>query len=353
MLDKNAFSKVLLKWYHIHKRDLPWRHTRDAYVIWLSEVIMQQTRVKQGLPYFHKFVESFPTVRQLAEAPEVKVMRLWQGLGYYSRAKNLHACAKNIVQNWGGVFPDSYDDLLKLEGVGTYTAAAIASFAFDKKVAVVDGNVYRVLARIFGLAEDIASPAGQRKFREFAHQLLPTQHTADYNQAIMEFGALHCTPRQPLCGSCVFAASCYARQHAVQDQLPVKRKKVKVTNRYFDFAVFRYEGTLYLKRREDKDIWNGLYDFYLIESKQIREEEEVAEEILAWEPVPKETVISNVSPIYKHVLTHQRLYARFFLVDLSEQLNESWAGMKPYTMEMVQNLPKPTLINNYLSKNIF
>lgn len=353
MLNDMRFSEILLQWYHAHKRDLPWRNTRDAYVIWLSEVIMQQTRVKQGLPYFNKFLETFPTIRQLAEAQEVKVLRLWQGLGYYSRAKNLHACAKNIMYNRGGKFPESYDDLLKLEGVGKYTAAAIASFAFDKKVAVVDGNVYRVLARIFGLSEDIASPSGQRRFQEFAQQLLPTEQTPDYNQAIMEFGALHCTPRQPLCSSCVFATACYANKHDVHYQLPVKSKKVKVTNRYFDFAVFRYEGTLYLKRREGKDIWNGLYDFHLIESDSIREEGEIADEILAWRPVSGEAVVSDISHVYKHILTHQRLFARFFLVDLSEQLNESWAGMKRYSLEKVQNLPKPILINNYLSKNIF
>lgn len=353
MLNKNVFSEILLKWYHIHKRDLPWRNTRDAYVIWLSEVIMQQTRVKQGLPYFHRFVERFPTVRELADAPEVEVMRLWQGLGYYSRAKNLHACAKNIVQNWGGMFPENYDDLLKLEGVGKYTAAAIASFAFDKKVAVVDGNVYRVLARVFGLTEDISSPAGQRKFQEFAQQLLPFEHSADYNQAIMEFGALHCTPRLPLCESCGFAKFCYANQHEAHYQLPVKSKKVKITKRYFDFAVFRYENSLYLKRREERDIWHGLYDFYLIESDHVREEEVVTDEILGLYPVPNKTVVTHVSPVYKHILTHQHLFARFFLVDLSEQLNGSWAGMKRYSMEMVHNLPKPILINNYLSENIF
>lgn len=353
MLNEKSFSEILLKWYHVHKRDLPWRNTRDAYVIWLSEVIMQQTRVNQGLPYFYRFIETFPSVKQLAEAQELVVMRLWQGLGYYSRAKNLHACAKNIMQNWNGAFPEHYDDLLKLEGVGKYTAAAVASFAFDKKVAVVDGNVYRVISRIFGLVDDIATPAGQRKFQEFAQKLLPHEYAADHNQAIMEFGALHCTPRQPMCKSCVFSESCYANQHEAQHQLPVKSKKVKVTNRYFDFAVFRYDDTLYLKKREGKDIWNGLYDFYLIESDREREEEEVADEILTWSAVPAENVISKVSPVYKHVLTHQRLFARFFLVDLSEQLDESQAGMNRYSLEMVHRLPKPTLINNYLSENIF
>lgn len=353
MLNKKCFSEILLQWYHVHKRDLPWRNTRDAYVIWLSEVIMQQTRVRQGLPYFNKFLKAFPTIEDLANSQEVKILRLWQGLGYYSRAKNLHACAKNIMRNWRGEFPESYNDLLKLEGVGKYTAAAIASFAFDKKVAVVDGNVYRVVARIFGLFDDIASPSGQRRFQEFAQELLPNEQTADYNQAIMEFGALQCTPRQPLCDSCVFAESCYANQNNAHYKLPVKSKKVKVTNRYFDFAVFRYQDTLYLKRREGKDIWNGLYDFYMVEADSVREEDVVAEEILAWESISGEAVIADVSPVYKHVLTHQRLFARFFLIDLSEQLSEPWEGLKRYPLEKVQNLPKPILINNYLSKNIF
>lgn len=356
MTNRKLFAQYLLKWYNIHKRDLPWRNTQDAYVIWLSEVILQQTRVNQGLPYFNKFLETYPTVQHLAAAEEQEVLRLWQGLGYYSRAKNLHACAKTIVSNWEGKFPTGYKNLLQLEGVGKYTAAAIASFAFNKKVAVVDGNVYRVISRVFGLSDDITSATGQAAFQQFADTLLPDTDSAEHNQAIMEFGALHCTPRQPLCDGCCFESFCFAKNNNVQHTLPVKSKKVKVIDRYFDYIVIRHKHLLLLRKRDKKDIWNGLYDFFLIESSKTKELETIIDRLQGLLP-SSGTTITAISPVFKHILTHQRIFARFFLIDIGDEhaLNRisQLSETQPYSLNAVKNLPKPILINNYLSENIF
>ncbi|TAE12733.1 MAG: A/G-specific adenine glycosylase [Bacteroidetes bacterium] len=221
------FAQTLLAWYPDHKRDLPWRDTPNPYHIWLSEVILQQTRVKQGLPYYVAFVELFPTVQDLANASEELVMRTWQGLGYYSRARNMHATAKIIAQAWQGNFPTTKADLIKLKGIGEYTASAIASFAFGEQVAVVDGNVFRVLSRFFGIEADISSPKGVKHFQELAKTLLPTQQSQTYNQAIMEFGALQCTPQKPNCMFCPLQAGCVAHATGKQDSLPVKTQKIK------------------------------------------------------------------------------------------------------------------------------
>ncbi|MEY2629135.1 MAG: Adenine glycosylase, partial [Bacteroidota bacterium] len=235
------FSKSLIQWYLQNKRDLPWRNTIDPYFIWLSEIMLQQTRVAQGLPYFLRFTEAFPTVFDLAKADEEQVLKLWQGLGYYSRARNLHKTAQQVAFEYNGEFPKSYAELLKLKGIGEYTAAAIASFAYNESVPVVDGNVYRVLSRYFEVETDIASLGAKKEFTQLAAELLPAGEANLFNQAIMEFGALQCVPKNPNCTNCIFSDSCAALQKKKVDQLPVKSKKIKVKTRFFTYLVFEDE----------------------------------------------------------------------------------------------------------------
>ena len=231
------FSEKIIAWYDQNKRDLPWRNTKDAYLIWLSEIILQQTRVDQGMDYYLKFAKEFPTVKHLAKADNEKVMKLWQGLGYYSRARNLHTTAKIISEKYHGKFPDEYSDILSLKGVGNYTAAAIASFAFNKPYAVVDGNVYRVLARVFGIESPIDSTQGKKEFETLATELLDRKKPASHNQAIMELGALQCKPVNPDCSICALNTMCFAYSKKRINELPVKAKKTKVRNRYFNYIV--------------------------------------------------------------------------------------------------------------------
>ena len=273
------FAKLLADWYLENKRSLPWRETNEPYRIWLSEIILQQTRVDQGKPYYLSFVKAFPKVEDLAQAEEVDVLKLWQGLGYYSRARNLHASAKYVASDLQGKFPSSYKDLLALKGVGDYTASAIASICYNEPVAVVDGNVFRVLSRIFGIDTPINSTEGVKQFKQLAQELLDKKDPANFNQGIMEFGATHCKPQNPLCDSCPFAAKCVAFNQNRISELPVKLKKQKVKNRYFNYLVFiSEEGETILEQRRGKGIWEGLYEFPLVETS-----EEVALENLVQE----------------------------------------------------------------------
>jgi len=261
-----SFSKQLIKWYELHKRALPWRETQDPYRIWLSEVILQQTRVNQGLPYFKRFVESFPTVQDLAAAHQEDILKLWQGLGYYSRARNLHVAAQQVVE-MNGIFPNSYKKLLDLKGVGDYTAAAIASFAFKEAVPVVDGNVYRVLSRIYGVNTPINETAGIKEFKELATKLLDKKTPDIYNQAIMEFGALQCVPKKPDCTICLFQSQCIAFKDDRIEELPVKIKKTKIKNLYHHYIVIQTpDNKTVLQERSQTGIWAGLYEFPFIES---------------------------------------------------------------------------------------
>ena len=289
---------------------MPWRHTQNPYIIWLSEVILQQTRVAQGMPYFHRFVEAFPTVYDLAAASQERVLRLWQGLGYYSRARNLHACAQEIVEKHDGTFPQRYQELLKLKGIGAYTAAAIASFSFNETVPVVDGNVYRVLGRVFGIRDDILSTSGQKKFRKQAEALVPTGKANVYNQAIMEFGALQCTPTNPACLLCPLSNWCYAFQHGQQRALPVKIKKTKVRPRFLHYLVIIHDSQLWMKQRGTDGIWAGLYDFYLIETSQAATLDQLDDPVLR--QLLKSHNAVEVSSTYRHVLSHQRLHVVFY-----------------------------------------
>lgn len=351
------FAEQLINWYQKHKRDLPWRDTKDPYLIWLSEIILQQTRVAQGLPYYKKFVLTFPTVKDLAAASGQEVLRLWQGLGYYSRARNLHACAKTIASRYRGRFPDKYEDLIKLKGVGTYTAAAVASFAFNETVPVVDGNVYRVLARIFGVKDDILSGKGQKRFRKLAAQLIPEGKADIYNQAIMEFGALQCTPLAPACLLCPLNSMCYAYQYGKQKELPVKIKKLKIKRRFLHYLVICQNGRILMKQRSGKDIWAGLYDFCLVEGKEGESIEGLAQNTLLANLLSEDNMSVEVSKLYKHQLTHQQLFVRFYTINITDQglagsLMEEQC-LSGYTVEELDQLPKPILIDNFLREEIF
>lgn len=347
-MDKRYFSNKLAKWYEINKRQLPWRETSDPYRIWLSEVILQQTRVAQGLPYYLRFIEKFPDVDKLASASEQEVLRLWQGLGYYSRARNLHGCAKEIVQNHASRFPQTFAELRQLRGIGDYTAAAIASISFGQPVAVVDGNVYRVLSRVFGLEHDIASPAGKKIFSQLANELVCTDQPAIHNQAVMEFGALHCTPRNPKCDDCVFARDCFAAQRGMQSVLPVKTKQKRARKRYFYYAVIRKGASLLMNQRSEKDIWQGLYDFALIEApKRLGEANIIAQVNQRFDTSvgPQDVTISQS---YKHILTHQHIFSRFIVFEAKASFGVSKGSLKFYSPKKIAALPKPALISRFL-----
>ncbi len=315
-----SFSQKILLWYADHKRALPWRNTRDPYKIWLSEIMLQQTRVAQGTPYYLKFLEHFPTVTDLADAPEEKVLKLWQGLGYYSRARNLHATAKKVAYEMNGQFPTTYKELLTLKGVGDYTASAIASICFNEAQPVVDGNVYRVLARYFGVDQAINSPKGAAYFKKLAFEVMNTEEIRDYNQAIMEFGAIQCAPQKPYCLHCPLNESCVALQQNKVKALPVKIKKTKIRNRHFNYLVplGRTKDGLaatVLQQRLGKGIWQHLWEFPLLESEKELHLPEIRteiEKILVSVPI-QDVQLQNPTPII-HKLSHQHLHTKFWLV---------------------------------------
>ncbi len=349
---KQIFSSKLIDWYQNNHRNLPWRQTIDPYKIWLSEVMLQQTRVAQGLPYYERFIKSFPTIYDLAKAPEQNVLRLWQGLGYYSRARNLHRCAKEVVEKFNGNFPNSFKELTKLPGIGDYTAAAIASIAFREPVAVVDGNVFRVLARIFGIEKDIGSGEGKKYFFSFANELIDEKRPDLFNQALMEFGALHCLPKNPKCSDCIFSKSCEANLQNLQTLLPIKSKKLKVKTRYFYYFVLRNKNKVLMKQRIQKDIWQGLNDFYLIE----RPRRQKAETLMKKDKLLAKATTLNESKVYIHVLSHQKLMVRF--ITLQSQLTKKQGavidklGMKWFTKNQVEKIPKPILIERFIKEKI-
>jgi len=311
----NWFADQLITWYLTNKRELPWREEKDPYKIWLSEIILQQTQVIQGLGYYQRFVKRFPNVKQLAKASENEVLKMWEGLGYYSRARNLHATSKIITNKFKGKFPTEHQQILELKGIGDYTAAAIASFAFDLPHAVVDGNVYRVLSRVFGVNTPIDSAAGKKEFHELASALMPKNKAATFNQAIMEFGAQYCKPRVPDCESCIFSRRCFAFATSRVSVLPVKAKKTKVTKRYFNYLICIDAGqNLSINKRIEKDIWQGLYEFPLIESDASLSPSAVitgAEKKFKTKGLKKALVFKSGE--YKHLLSHQTIYAVFYV----------------------------------------
>lgn len=339
------FAKTLTDWYLPNRRDLPWRHTRDPYRIWLSEIILQQTRVAQGLPYYEAFAEAFPDVKQLADADEERVLRLWQGLGYYSRARNLHATARMVVNDFGGVFPHNHEGLLKLKGVGDYTAAAIASFAYHEKVPVVDGNVFRVLARYFGMEDDIALGTTKRIFRALATELIPESDPATFNQAIMEFGALQCVPKSPDCGSCPLQSGCIAFAEGKVDVLPVNNKKTKITPRFFQYLVpIDPNGRTMLHKRTQSGIWRNLYEFPLWETNGKASHDQVIETARS-AAFFGETVLSarEINPVpVVHKLSHQHLTIVFWEIRLSAPLPEA------LEISELTRFPVPIVLHNFM-----
>ena len=344
------FSKALLQWYLQNKRDLPWRNTTNPYHIWLSEIMLQQTRVAQGLPYFLRFIDAFPTIFDLAKAHEEQVLKLWQGLGYYSRARNLHKTAQQIAFEFDGVFPNNFLNLLKLKGIGEYTAAAIASFSFNESVPVVDGNVFRVLSRYFDIGTDISSSAAKKEFTALANELLPKGSANLFNQAIMEFGALQCVPKNPDCENCVLNQSCLALQRKKVAQLPVKLKKTKVTKRYFNYLIFidDNQNTL-IQKRTDKGIWHNLYEFPLIETENPETDEVILKLIqsqkIITNPLQDENIV--VSERIIHKLSHQHLNIKFWKVAVSGTIQ---GGINS---ELAMKFPFPIVIFNFIENEGF
>lgn len=342
------FSRRLRPWYRENHRDLPWRRTRDPYRIWLSEVILQQTRVDQGTTYYHRFVEAFPTVADLAAASEDQVLRLWQGLGYYSRARNLRTAALQVMQEHQGTFPVDRSALLGLKGVGAYTAAAVASIAYGEPAAVVDGNVYRVLARVFGMDEPIDTTPGQRRFQELAQELIPQEDPGTHNQAVMELGATICTPRAPACPDCPLLDKCLARQQDRIAMLPVKTKRTRVRDRHFHYLHILVPGMVVLQRREAGDIWQGLYELPLIESAGDLSPDKLRIAIGKATGTKGWTVVDR-DPPETHLLSHQRLHIGFWRVrpPAGTPLASHW---KPVPPALVGRYGLPRPVERYLSR---
>jgi A/G-specific adenine glycosylase len=340
------FSNTLIYWYLQNKRDLPWRKTKDPYLVWLSEIMLQQTRIAQGMSYYLKFSEAFPKIEDLAHADESTVLKMWQGLGYYSRARNLHFTAKHIAFHLNGKFPNTYKELLTLKGVGDYTASAIASICFDEPTAVVDGNVYRVLARYFGIHTPINSTKGVKEFKTLAQSLIDTKQPGVYNQAIMDFGSLQCKPQNPNCDECPLQLSCVAFEQKTIKELPVKEKKLKVKKRYFNYLVFVTEDEkTILQERQGKGIWQGLYQFPLIEtSKHIPSNEMIStEEFQQAVPNGSRISFSDYGEVV-HKLSHQHLYTRFWIIQ-TQSLSEA-----TISWEEIEQFPVPVLISNFLKQ---
>jgi len=341
------FSKILTNWYSVNKRNLPWRETKNPYNIWLSEIILQQTQVKQGLPYYENFVNKFPTVNDLANANETDVLKLWQGLGYYSRARNLHFSAKHISHDLGGQFPKTYKELIKLKGVGDYTASAIASICYNEPTAVVDGNVYRVLSRYFNITSPINSTKGIKEFKILAQELLPKINIGDYNQAIMEFGAVQCKPASPNCHDCPLQKNCKAFYLNKTSVLPIKLKKTKVSKKYFNFLVLlSNDGKTILEQRTQKGIWQNLYQFPLEESSKELNLDTLKEQ----SKILTEFNNSNYSiSLYNdidiiHKLSHQHLYTKFWIVQVDK------LPKKGISISEIRKYPVPILIGNFIEQ---
>ncbi|MCM0246826.1 A/G-specific adenine glycosylase [Bacteroides fragilis] len=343
------FSNTIEKWYQEYKRELPWRESADPYVIWISEIILQQTRVVQGYDYFMRFMKRFPDVATLAQADEDEVMKYWQGLGYYSRARNLHAAAKSM----NGVFPKTYPEVRALKGVGDYTAAAICSFAYNMPYAVVDGNVYRVLSRYLGIDTPIDSTEGKKLFAAVADELLDKKNPALYNQAIMDFGAIQCSPQSPNCMFCPLASGCSALAGGMVAQLPVKQHKTKTTNRYFNYIYVRMGAYTLINKRTGNDIWKNLFEFPLIETPEAVSEEEfpALPEFRAMFAEGETPIVRLVCRDVKHVLSHRVIYANFYMVDLPEN-SQSFTSYQKIKADELEQYAVSRLVHAFIEKYI-
>jgi A/G-specific adenine glycosylase len=336
------FSSKLIEWYQNNKRELPWRSRKDPYAIWLSEIILQQTRIDQGLSYYESFISTYPTVFDLAAAKEEEILKLWQGLGYYSRARNLHHTAIHIVENHKGIFPTTHSGLLKLKGIGDYTASAISSICYDEPQAVVDGNVYRVLSRILGIKTPINSSGGAKEFKKLAQKLIYKKRPGEFNQALMEFGSTHCKPQNPGCEDCIFNSDCIAFNNGLVDKLPVKTSKTKVRNRYFNYLVILSEDDkTILEKRTGNGIWRNLYQFPLLEREQ--NSAITIEEVSNYITNLEVTSLSlyNEKPVI-HKLSHQHLHIQFWIVQTTLLNN------KGILVSEINTYPVPIVIHNFI-----
>ena len=345
-----TFTKILLEWYRDNARDLPWRKTSDPYLIWISEVILQQTRIAQGLEYYFRFIERFPSVGELAKADEQEVLKTWQGLGYYSRARNMHKAAKEIMEKHNGIFPAGYEGLLMLKGIGEYTAAAVASIAYNHPCPVVDGNVLRFFSRFFGIHTPIDTLGGKRKVHENMRLLLDKKQPGIFNQAVMEFGALQCTPVAPNCDHCPLGDSCFAKEKKLISSLPVKENKTKITHRYFYHFVVFANGMLHVNKRTKKDIWQNLYEFPLYESLQPMELSDILQTEWFLSLTRRKTFqVEFQSSEIKHILSHQTIHAYFYII----RIDELDSIAPPYirvTEEQLSHLPVSRLTDKFIKK---
>ena len=353
-MDGKQFSSRLLKWYDKNKREMPWRNTKDPYAIWLSEIIMQQTRVAQGTEYYLRFLAAFPDIYSFASASEDEIMKLWQGLGYYSRARYMMATAKEIISAHDGKFPSIYKDLIKLKGIGSYTAAAIASISFNEPVAVVDGNVLRVFTRYAGIRESIEKGNVRKSIRDSLNKLIDLKNPAEFNQAMIELGAILCTPRSPDCNNCPLLAGCFAAENRLQAELPVKKSKAKPKSRFFHYLIINSRGKYPIHKRNGQDIWKALYEFPLIETI----EEISPETLLGMREVKEITLNSEVKIIkitgpLKHLLSHQTIYAYFYSLLLKGDYSLPHSEYINVTRESLNDYAFPRLIDRYLEKNDF
>lgn len=342
------FTQKLLKWYHQNGRDLPFRNTKNPYYIWLSEIILQQTRVNQGMDYYHRFVDTYPTIQDLAKAPEEEVLKLWQGLGYYSRARNLHHTAQYIVQHFNGAFPRSYDEILKLRGIGPYTAAAIASFAFKQPVATIDGNAFRVFARYFGIYDDIAKAKTRTLFQALGDEWIDPKKPDQFNHALMDFGAIVCKPQQPLCNDCVLQDECFAYHKKETNNLPVKIKKNKITHRYLHYLLITdNQERYYIHKRTAKGIWQGLHEFPLYECPTEESLEQVVEHLCRlYQTQPADWTLEKQD--LTHKLSHQTLHICVWRLKISQTL----APYASYDTDTIKTLAFPIVLWNEVVQNL-
>lgn len=325
-----AFADTLISWFEDHKRDLPWRGEADPYKIWVSEIILQQTRVQQGWDYYLRFLDNFPTVKALAEADEDRVLKVWQGLGYYSRARNMHAAAREIMAEHQGRFPNEYDKILSLKGIGRYTAAAIASIAFGLPYPAVDGNVIRIVSRIFGVCEDVTQPAVVKLITEICETQIDRRQPGLFNQAAMDFGATHCTPRNPLCSECPFKSECYALRNNLVDILPIKKKKAELKHRYFHYTMYLFDNQTIIEKRTGMDIWRNMYQFPLVETDG-------------------ESALEKPFFATREVLSHQVIHAEFFVRNV-EKLPELLQNQQIIVFDDIVNYPMPKVMTEFLKK---
>lgn len=346
---KKSFTQILMDWHRYQNdREMPWKGEKKPYRIWLSEIILQQTRVEQGMGYYHRFIEQYPTIQDLAKAPDQQVFKLWEGLGYYNRCRNLLYTAREIVHQRNGLFPDTYEALLGLKGVGPYTAAAIASFAYNLPYAVVDGNVFRVLARYMGVDTPTDSTEGKKIFHDLAYQMLDKREPALYNQAIMDFGATVCKPMSPLCAACPLQNGCAALSTGKVNQLPVKEKTLQRRTRYFNYFILEYRQKIWVQQRTAKDIWQQLFEFYLVETeKQVRWDHSLIQNWLRDQLNIHEPVIGKIAEPLVQQLTHQQIKGQFIHLQL-KQKPTSLKGGDWKTMTQIQELAFPKLITSYL-----